>query len=198
VLNGRFVVLGTGQVGIGTPSPLAKLSINGGLHVGGDSDPGDNNLLVDGTSTVTGVNPIRFTSKWSAFPDDKDNKNRAEISNDTGDYKTLMIVGNRSAGLKTAAGDECRRVSIWDRLDVYGELFQMVPIIACKNNNKWTDAGNPLREYFRNKLTDQPKGTVLQAMGDHPDWGELIWFGWKGNDGKIRMSHTKYSDARVV
>jgi hypothetical protein len=37
-----------GSVGIGTIAPLSKLSINGGVHVGGDSDPGDNNLLVDG------------------------------------------------------------------------------------------------------------------------------------------------------
>ena len=38
-----------GTVGIGTTAGLSKLSINGGLHVGGDSDAGDNNLLVDGT-----------------------------------------------------------------------------------------------------------------------------------------------------
>lgn len=41
-----------GNVGIGTSSPGAKLSINGGLHVGGDSDPGDNNLDVDGISYI--------------------------------------------------------------------------------------------------------------------------------------------------
>lgn len=41
-----------GNVGIWTTHPEAKLSINGGLHVGGDSDPGDNNLLVDGKTTT--------------------------------------------------------------------------------------------------------------------------------------------------
>ncbi len=45
----------TGNVGIGTTTPAAKLAINGGLHVGGDSDPGDNNLLVDGTGRFTGI-----------------------------------------------------------------------------------------------------------------------------------------------
>jgi hypothetical protein len=45
----------SGNAGIGTTGPGAKLSINGGLHVGGDSDPGDNNLAVDGTSTLTGA-----------------------------------------------------------------------------------------------------------------------------------------------
>ena len=38
----------SGNVGIGTTSPSAKLAVNGGLHVGGDSDPGDNNCTVDG------------------------------------------------------------------------------------------------------------------------------------------------------
>ncbi|NEQ86461.1 MAG: hypothetical protein F6K26_42285, partial [Moorea sp. SIO2I5] len=43
---------GKGNVGIGTTNPRAKLSINGGLHVGGDCDPGDKNLLVDGRTTT--------------------------------------------------------------------------------------------------------------------------------------------------
>ena len=44
------------NVGIGTTAPLSKLSINGGLHVGGDSDAGDNNILADGTiSAATGA-----------------------------------------------------------------------------------------------------------------------------------------------
>src|ERR1700722_14421280 len=54
VPNGRFVVLNSGQVGIGTKSPAAKLSIHGGLHVGGDADPGDKNLLVDGKASIEG------------------------------------------------------------------------------------------------------------------------------------------------
>lgn len=38
-----------GNVGIGTVGALSALSINGGLHVGGDSDAGDNNAIIDGT-----------------------------------------------------------------------------------------------------------------------------------------------------
>ena len=45
----------SGNVGIGTTTPLSKLSINGGLHVGGDSDAGDNNILADGTVTISGL-----------------------------------------------------------------------------------------------------------------------------------------------
>ncbi|KKL50678.1 hypothetical protein LCGC14_2303090, partial [marine sediment metagenome] len=48
-LQDRTVIDKDGNVGINTTTPASKLSINGGLHVGGDSDAGDNNLLVDGT-----------------------------------------------------------------------------------------------------------------------------------------------------
>jgi hypothetical protein len=53
-LRGR--ILGSnGNWGVNSDTPDAKLSINGGIHVGGDSDPGDNNLLVDGTAEITGA-----------------------------------------------------------------------------------------------------------------------------------------------
>lgn len=82
-----------GKVGIGTTTPADKLDVAGVLRI------------------LTGSNPIRFTSAWSGFPDPT--TNQAEISNDTETYKTLMIIGNKSAGLG-------RRVSVWDRLEVNG------------------------------------------------------------------------------
>jgi hypothetical protein len=42
-----------GNVGIGTTAPSSKLCINGGVHVGGTSDAGDDNLLVDGVASAT-------------------------------------------------------------------------------------------------------------------------------------------------
>lgn len=62
-------------------------------------------------------NPLRFTSAWSDFP--AGNTNRAEISNDTTNFRTLMIVGNRSNNGVT------RRVSVWDTLEVNG-LMQVI------------------------------------------------------------------------
>jgi hypothetical protein len=62
----KVTILSSGNVGIGTTAAAAKLAINGGLHVGGDSDPGDNNALIDGTLTVTGnantCNLVAYTS----------------------------------------------------------------------------------------------------------------------------------------
>jgi hypothetical protein len=47
-------VLINSKVGIGTLKPGAKLSIMGGLHVGGESDPGDKNFLVGGKASIMG------------------------------------------------------------------------------------------------------------------------------------------------
>lgn len=58
--NGIFVKDG-GNIGIGTIIPSARLAINGGLHIGGDSDPGDDNLLVDG-NIATGIRKVTTTT----------------------------------------------------------------------------------------------------------------------------------------
>src|SRR5215203_3171098 len=99
--NGRLSLVAptlqaSGNVGIGTPTPADRLDVAGNLRI------------------LTGSNPIRFTSGWSGFPDPVNNQ--AEISNDTGNFKTLMIVGNKSGGLG-------RRVSVWDRLEVNGTFI---------------------------------------------------------------------------
>ena len=93
--NNKFVIDG-GNVGIGTATPDDQLDVAGAVRI------------------LTRSNPIRFTSAWTGFPDGA--TDRAEISNDTGSFKTLMIVGNKSAGLG-------RRVSVWDRLEVNGPLI---------------------------------------------------------------------------
>lgn len=95
--NDHISLNASGNVGISTLNPADKLDVAGGLRL----LTGDNQ------------NPIRFTSGWTGFPDQANN--RAEISNDTTNHKTLMIVGNSSAG-------QGRKVSIWDRLDVNGFL----------------------------------------------------------------------------
>jgi hypothetical protein len=91
----HMMLANNGNIGMGTGAPADKLDVAGAIRI------------------LTASNPIRFTSAWSAFPDPA--LDRAEICNDTGTYKTLMIVGNRSGGVG-------RRVSVWDVLDVNGNL----------------------------------------------------------------------------
>lgn len=115
--NDNISLMASGNVGIGTTNPNDKLDVNGWMRI------------------MSGSNPIRFTSAWSGFPDQADNQ--AEICNDTTNYKSLMIVGNKS-------GKQGRKVSIWDRLDVNGllqvngdlqTLCAIVPSIGSGENN---------------------------------------------------------------
>jgi hypothetical protein len=52
---------------------------------------------------------IRLSGKWMNGA----TATNSEIANDTGTYKKLMIIGNKSAG-------SVRKVGIWDHLDVHG------------------------------------------------------------------------------
>jgi hypothetical protein len=84
---------------------------------------GSGNTSIRGQTTIlTGSNPIRFSSSWTGFPDNK--TNGAEICNDTDFHKTLMIIGNKSAS-GTGGG---RRVSVWDILEVNGTFRVQSPI----------------------------------------------------------------------
>jgi hypothetical protein len=88
-----------GNVGIGT-TPNDKLDVAGNLRI------------------LSATNPLQFNAQHSGFPNTA--TNRAEISNDTGTFKSLMILGNRSAGLSGPGIG--RRVSVWDILEVNGTL----------------------------------------------------------------------------
>ncbi|HEX2926606.1 MAG TPA: tail fiber domain-containing protein, partial [Ruminiclostridium sp.] len=112
----NIALMATGNVGIGTLNPSDKLDVNGWMRV------------------LSGSNPLRFTSSWSGFPDQA--INNAEICNDTSQFKSLMIVGNRSGG--------SRKVSIWDKLDVNGNLqvngdiqsiCAIIPSVGSGENN---------------------------------------------------------------
>jgi hypothetical protein len=120
---------------IGTGALVAttggKVAIGGKVGIGTwDLQAIEDGLDVDGSVRIlTGSNPILFTSALIGFANagtnDKDaKKNRAEISNDTGTFKELMIVGNTSAGIANPLYDAGlqKRVGVWDRLDVHGEL----------------------------------------------------------------------------
>jgi hypothetical protein len=87
---------------------LNKKGVIVGRHWGGNG-----NLAVQGDTSVGGIlkaGNLHFTNSWASMPDV--DKNASEISNDTKDYKALMLVGNKSGGV--------RKVGVWDRLEVHG------------------------------------------------------------------------------
>jgi hypothetical protein len=105
--------------GTGIPSKAPTLTVTGWSFLLGPLKvnlSGKDSLYVQETFVELGGggNPLRFTSAWSSFTEQA--PTAAEISNDAGAYKALMIVGNRSAG------GPARRVAMWDRVDVMGRL----------------------------------------------------------------------------
>jgi hypothetical protein len=61
-----------------------------------------------GPNNVDFKSGIRLSKNWMNGA----NATNSEISNDTGTYKKLMVIGNKSSGT--------RKVGIWDHLDVHG------------------------------------------------------------------------------
>jgi hypothetical protein len=120
---------------------ISTVTVQGGLHVNGQ------------TNILTGSNPILFSSSWTGFPDDK--TNGAEICNDTGNYKTLMIVGNKSQG-------GVRRVSVWDSLEVNGTL-KVTGKVDSQNARIQAIANDSIR-ITSNSWTDMPAMTVTAAI----------------------------------
>ena len=101
---------------------------------------------------ITGSNPMKFSSRWSGFPDNKNNG--SEIANDVNDYKQLMIVGNKSAGAE-------RRVGVWDRLDVHGHL---------QVDGNTEIAGRLLPKYTHSPYTDAGGNDITRLDGKN--WWE--------------------------
>ena len=92
-----------GPVGINTTTPLSKLSINGGLHVGGDSDAGDNNLLVDGT-IASGPHTITTTGTTLGIDIDGVTAARILMTNETNGG------GNPTGAVIFQVGDAATRI----------------------------------------------------------------------------------------
>ena len=106
--NGNYTVHGDTEI-------RGNFKINGDQNVTGATTLGETNIK--GNANVSGdfnSRGIKVSGpNWTGYPDNS--TTQSEISNDTGYYKQLMIVGNKSGG-----GE--RRVGIWDTLNVNGSL----------------------------------------------------------------------------
>jgi hypothetical protein len=140
---------------------ISAVNIQGSLQANGQ------------TNILTGTNPIRFSSAWTGFPDDK--TNGAEISNDTSGHKTLMIIGNKSNG----GG---RRVSVWDILEVNG---------TCMANGSFQVNGNG-NTFKIDTLADRAIFTLAKAAhgtGRQISWdGDNNWDQWSDETLKTNIN----------
>ena len=107
-------------------------------------------------------------NKWQ----DTANADTSEISNDTSDYKQLMIIGNKSGDGKT------RATGVWDRLNVHGNLF-------VDNDTKTNSIGrNGTDDWFRifgtnagtavyNGMSINDNGGLAIGTWNHAPQGQL-------------------------
>jgi len=113
-------------------------------------------------------NNLNFTNAWMSTTDPVNNV--SEISNDTGNYKTLMLVGNKSGDQKT------RKVDVWDQLNVHGTLN--VDSGLCigttgTTGNKWCFTPDPNGNFLniiRNGAQNNPDQGFFQLTGDGNLW----------------------------
>ena len=140
VMNALAIKGVTGNVGIGATAPDGKLDVRGSTYVGSNTSGGG-----------IGDHRIKFTDAWTAFPD---STYGAEISNDTSAYQTLMLIGNRSAGLG-------RRVSVWDRFEVNGTAYS--------TSGTWTGSDARLKENIKT-LPNNTLEKVLKLRGVSFQW----------------------------
>jgi hypothetical protein len=169
----HIALMPSGNVGVGIKAPAEKLEVAGAVRVGSGANP----------LQIGGGNHTGFVNLNSA---------NAEISNDTGIYKSLMILGNTSAGIG-------RRVSVWDRLEVNGTLVVSgdvslagglaVPgasentriLRGCVNSNGSVDSGAGFTVSragvglydinFSAGFTGRPTGVVTQVFPNFNDFG---------------------------
>jgi hypothetical protein len=85
-----------GNIGIETITPVAKLAVNGGVNIGADADPGDNNLYVVGDCSA-----FTFTDRTKSFKGDAlAELNKIKTDSDEIDHSTLPDFAKSQIRLK--------------------------------------------------------------------------------------------------
>jgi uncharacterized protein YjbJ (UPF0337 family) len=123
-----LVVDDSGNVGIGLDDPLAKLTIEGGVAIGKNFDPGNSNLYVDGNLEVggtvvfsngSGVGGIEInaplTSKTNTLTI-KDNVNIIADANQSGSAGNLSATGHTTLGTYNAVYENQKVLTVNGRI----------------------------------------------------------------------------------
>ena len=150
----RMRIAPNGNVGIGTTKPGAKLSIMGGVNVGGDSDPGADNLCVTGKVGIGTTKPEATLCVNGGL----------HVGGDSnpGD-KNLLVDGSIRGGViasKLASfediylgGGSLILRGIHDKhstLDVLGSISEQMEIIHVDTDRGWTnDSNHPIQKHFK-------------------------------------------------
>jgi hypothetical protein len=213
-------VLINSKVGIGTGSPGAKLSIIGGLHVGGESDPGDKNLVVGGKASIEGGLHV------GAALDGHEglSTDSGLLVNGSGFFLGSLLARNSIGLLHTGTKDLVAEIAVepalvfkthhgakWRNsltvqppggheptLAVAGYISEQLDVIETKGLTDWTAGNQAIMKYFSGRLSAKPPGTMLRAITDHRDWKGYYWKGWVDADGKIRVIHNHHNTQHIA
>lgn len=172
------------KVGVGTKDPFAKLAIDGGLHVGGDSDPGNDNLLVD--------NNVYIKNLLSLYDDSGTLTNAVEIENISPDsyggsiirfrpynsnkYSAMIFYGMGTANTKQQASisvgsgvDGGDGISVLDQITISAE-YDIVT--GTKNFAIYNQAYPSGTIPFRNIIIGQ-RNTSSSPLNKFSEWDTL-------------------------
>ncbi len=112
-----------GKVGIGLNNPQATLAVNGGVHVGGNSDPGNDNLAVDGKIGVGGSVAKNYLQQGFNFNVPKGTTFKTHNSGTfwwtSNNWQGLKIVSDRAGILAT----KTREILQWTDFNGIGEVL---------------------------------------------------------------------------
>jgi hypothetical protein len=152
-VGGNWARVATGQV------HADHFHSRGNIVAAGDITAKNRNILAELDGKVGGdLHGIRFSRNWTGYPDGR--TDGAEIANDTNQYKTLMIVGNKSAG-------GSRRVSVWDRLEVNGrDIIAAIDSLNTETNtmkNNINILNNELHDLKKNAVRNTDRISVCHA-----------------------------------
>jgi len=115
------------KIGIGTSlDPSAKLSVIGGVHIGGESDPGNNNLLVEGDCTIGGNLTVQGTTTTVNTQEMTIEDNIITLNRYDGSSPNT-----RTSGIEVYRGSEAKAQITWNETEdrwEQGTVGQMVPI----------------------------------------------------------------------
>jgi hypothetical protein len=214
-----FIESGTGNIGIGTTAPTAKLEVNGDLKVSGTSAYTGNatfngNVGIVGNATVKNVflGDVGHGGGWAGFSHAAaaSATSYGFLHSDSGQY---ALINKRSGGGYIALRiDNADKLVLNDagnvgigtptpsaRLEVVGAVMQKLDVIPVTDGD-WSSVNGPLSSYFRNKLSGKPAGTHIRIVTDAPwgDWEQIYFEGWVDVQGRIRFGYIRLTEYRFV
>jgi hypothetical protein len=189
VAHGSLQVVGTsafsGNVGIGTNSPGAKLDVRADAQTARGwyeairfSQDAHSAITHPGGGLLFGLHSDR-SFYFADIAGGEFQKYVLKIEAGTGN----VGIGTDSPGAK---------------LHVTGPVMEQLEMIRCGNREDWTALDHPIMQYFKAKLQGKPIGTYIKAIQDNPGWRGHYWQGWVDADNGIRVIHNAHNTGAVI